>query len=83
VYEKLKDHPITYGDSDESGPKEKVLTASEDWRANLSFDYILHLNYAGQEQGSHFEIKSAGVDKFLVSGQPFSQLSGILQVDLW
>ncbi len=78
-YDFSKEHPITYGDveSFESmTPREIALTSPDKLGSCVCADYMLQLNFTGQESPL-LEIKDAAVDKFLVAGNPFSQLSGL------
>ena len=81
VYEAYGEHPITYGDIDGRTPKETVLTCVEDLGAAASNDYIFWMNCVGEkrlnEEGSAYKIpaSSTHVERFLVAGLPFTQVS--------
>lgn len=75
----LKYHPVTYGDVVEGTkrPKETTLTAADDWGKCNCLDYIFWMNGINDGVGSNIIVKenATRVEKFLVDGVPFSQIS--------
>lgn len=84
AYEAYGQHPVTYADvTDHSSktPRETVLTAADDLGGCCSFDYIIWMNQAehnAMNKDNFCTIKqnATKVDKFLIEGQPFTQISG-------
>ncbi|KAJ3299862.1 calcium calmodulin-dependent protein kinase type 1G [Borealophlyctis nickersoniae] len=83
VYESMGVHPVTFGDVTEDGkPRETVLTAVDSLKSCGSIDYVFCLNGANSNASAgdadevvKVEQKGTRVDKFLVEGEPFTQLS--------
>ncbi|RKO84414.1 Endonuclease/exonuclease/phosphatase, partial [Blyttiomyces helicus] len=81
------EHPITFGDVvdfESRVPRETALTAPECLRSCGSIDHVLWLNSVDDAdlnkdaKGIKVDIAGTKVQKFMVEGEPFSQLSGKL-----
>jgi len=83
AYDAYGHHPITYGDVVEGTktPKETVLTLPEDLGTACCLDYIFWMNAATQpdlgQQNAGYKIEknSTSIQRFLVEGAPFTQIS--------
>jgi endonuclease/exonuclease/phosphatase family metal-dependent hydrolase len=75
----LKFHPVTYGDVIEGTkkPKETTLTTVDDWGKCNCLDYIFYMNGINDGVDSNITVKenATKVEKFLVDGEPYSQIS--------
>jgi endonuclease/exonuclease/phosphatase family metal-dependent hydrolase len=75
----LKFHPVTYGDVIEGTrkPKETTLTAVDDWGKYNCLDYIFYMNGINDGVDTNITVKenASKVEKFLVDGEPYSQIS--------
>lgn len=78
AFEFLQEHPITFGDVESlqtMTPRETALTSPDKLGKCICADYLFQLNFSGQETPL-MDVKDTYIDRFLVAGQPFTQLSG-------
>jgi len=88
LYKRFGEHPITFGDVTDTKsmtPAETVLTSEEGLATCGSIDYIFSLDVADASQDvspdfkefATIDISSSRIEKFLVEGEPYTQLSGM------